>query len=290
MIELRHLRYFLEAAHQLHFARAAERLGIAAPTLTVQIQEIERTLGTPLFVRRKRAVTLTAAGEAFRSEAEQALQRFDDAVAAGKRAGRGASGRLAIGYVGSAALAGTLQATVRSFRSAWPEVHVDLRECSMASLPARLESGSVDVAFVRLPMPLPAGIAAHVLSHERFCVALPSDHRLAAQTGSVRAAALKQEWFVMPEQENGTWAIARRGRFSPQIAGRPGSLMTVLTHVSLGLGVAILPEVVIGRIVLHNVVFKPLAGEPVFSELGLLHRTEVDSPVIENFLRHGVLR
>ena len=107
MIELRHLRYFLEAAQQLHFARAAERLGIAAPTLTVQIQEIERTLGASLFLRSKRAVVLTAAGAAFRIEAEQALQRFEDAVAAGKRAGKGEAGKLDIGYVGSAALAGT---------------------------------------------------------------------------------------------------------------------------------------------------------------------------------------
>lgn len=286
MIELRHLRYFLEAAQQLHFARAAERLGIAAPTLTVQIQEIERTLGVSLFLRSKRAVMLTAAGEAFRIEAEQALQRFEDAVAAGKRAGKGEAGKLDIGYVGSAALTGTLQTAVRSFRAAWPEVHVQVRELSMASLPTLLKAGDVDAAFVRLPMALPKHIAAHVLSRERFCVALPSDHRLADHPGSVRASALKDEWFLMPEQENGTWAVARRGRFTPQIAGRPGSLMTVLTHVSLGRGISVLPDVVIGRIVLHNVVFKPLAGAPLFSELAMLHRQESNSPVTDNFLRH----
>ena len=102
-MELRHLRYFVILAEELHFSRAAERLNIAAPTLTVQIQEIERRLGAKLFLRTKRSVTITPAGEVFLKEARLVLDQFDKAESVGRRAGRGEIGRIEIGYVGSAA-------------------------------------------------------------------------------------------------------------------------------------------------------------------------------------------
>src|ERR1700757_4165815 len=98
-MELRHLRYFVAVAETLHFGRAAEQLNIAPPTLTVQIQEIERTLSARLFQRTKRSVALTAAGEIFLSEARNVLDQFAKAESAGRRAGRGETGRVEIGYV-----------------------------------------------------------------------------------------------------------------------------------------------------------------------------------------------
>ena len=92
-MELRHLRYFVALAEELHFARAAERLNIAPPTLTVQIQEIERTLSARLFVRTKRSVALTAAGKVFLDEARNVLETYDRAESIGRRAGRNRTGR-----------------------------------------------------------------------------------------------------------------------------------------------------------------------------------------------------
>ena len=91
-MDLRHLRYFLTVADELHFARAAELLGIAPPTLSVQIQQLERQLQCQLFVRSKRSVALTSAGEDFVIQARAALARFDQAIDAGRRAGRGGQG------------------------------------------------------------------------------------------------------------------------------------------------------------------------------------------------------
>ena len=117
-MELRHLRYFIAVAEQLHFGQAAEMLGIAPPTLTVQIQQIERTLDAQLFTRTKRSVALTQAGEAFLVEARAALEQFERAVNIGRRAGRGELGRVKLGFVGSAAFSGVLQQQGRAFREA----------------------------------------------------------------------------------------------------------------------------------------------------------------------------
>ena len=109
-MDRRHLQYYVALAEELHFGRAALRLGIATPTLSVQIQEIERRLGTPLFDRSRREVTLTSAGAIFLAEARNVLRQFEQAEAVGRRAGRGEIGRIEIGYVGSAVHAGALQA------------------------------------------------------------------------------------------------------------------------------------------------------------------------------------
>src|ERR1700761_4741639 len=119
-MELRHLRYFTVLAEELHFTRAAERLNIAPPTLTVQIQEIERTLSTRLFARTKRSVALSAAGELFLREARAVLDAYERAETVGRQAGRGEIGRIEIGYVGSAAYAGVLQEQTALFRAARP--------------------------------------------------------------------------------------------------------------------------------------------------------------------------
>ena len=136
-MELRHLRYFIAVAEQLHFTQAAETLGISPPTLTVQIQEIERTLDAQLFTRTKRSVALTPAGDAFLVEARAALEQFERALNTGRRAGRGELGRVNLGFVGSAAFSGVLQQQVRAFREARPHVYIDAREFPMEQLPSR---------------------------------------------------------------------------------------------------------------------------------------------------------
>src|ERR1700761_1765244 len=184
-MELRHLRYFVAVTETLHFGRAAEHLGIAAPTLTVQIQEIERTLSARLFARTRRSVALTPAGEIFLTEARAVLARFARAESVGRRAGRGEVGRIELGYVGSAIYAGVLQTQVKRFRVAWPEVDIRSRELPMIDLPALLSEGQVDIGFVRMPMALPAGLSRHIIARDEFCAAFPADHPEAAPRGPV---------------------------------------------------------------------------------------------------------
>jgi DNA-binding transcriptional LysR family regulator len=283
-MELRHLRYFIAVAEHLHFAQAAEALGIAPPTLTVQIQEMERTLQAQLFRRTKRSVALTPAGEAFLAEARETLAQFERALNVGQRAGRGELGRIQIGYVGSAAFSGLLQKQIRAFRKARPHVLVQAAEYPMPDLPLLLEEGRLDVAFVRMPVELPASLRAHVLARDAFCAALPAEHALATSATPVRARSLSGESFVVPEQGFGTREVGRRGRFTPRIVSAPGTLLAVLTQVSVGAGVAIVPNVLTRVVNLPNVVFKPLAGEPILSEVAAVFRKYEHSPATKKLI------
>jgi len=283
-MELRHLRYFLAVADQLHFARAAEVLGIAAPTLSVQIQQIERQLQAQLFVRSKRTVTLTAAGLAFADQARAVLAQFDQAVNAGRRAGRGELGKVAIGYVGSAVFGGVLQRQISAFRNDWPETEVQVSEWEMSKLSTALEHGQVDIAFVRMPLALAPSLQSHVLLRDRFCLALPADHRLSGTAVPIRARALSGESFIVPEQDLGSREVYRRGGFVPCEERRPGSLLAVLAEVSLGAGVAVVPGVVTGVVDLPNVVYRPLAGAAIGSAVAAAFRRFERSPVVRNMI------
>lgn len=284
-MELRHLRYFIAVAEELHFARAAERLGITAPTLTVQIQELERALRARLFARTRRSVALTPAGEAFLGEARLAVAQFERAQSVAQRAGRGEIGRIELGYVGSAAYSGALQAQVQRFRAARPDVEIVATEQPMDALPALLEDGRVDVGFVRMPMQLPGALMAHALVHDVFCVALPSRHALVGAAGSLRARSLAGESFIVPEQPLGTYEVGRRGRFTPRIGAVPGSLVAVLTQVSVGAGVAIVPSVLKDVVDMPGVRFKPLAGKPIASGVAAIFRRQERSAAVSAFIQ-----
>ncbi|GAB2898766.1 LysR family transcriptional regulator [Paraburkholderia jirisanensis] len=283
-MELRHLRYFIAVAEQLHFAQAAETLGISAPTLTVQIQQIEHALDAQLFSRTKRSVALTPAGEAFLAEARATLEQFERAISIGRRAGRGELGRVNVGFIGSAAFSGVMQQQIRMFRRARPHVYIDAREFPMEQLPVLLDDGRLDIAFVRLPVELPPSVRQHVLLIDRFCAALPAEHKLAQQDGPLRSRAFAGERFVVPEQRLGTLEVARRGRFSADIASAPGGLLAVLTEVSLGVGVAIVPNLLAEVARLPNVVFRELAGEPITSEVAAVFRKFERAPAVRSLI------
>ncbi|GAA5618337.1 LysR substrate-binding domain-containing protein [Brucella anthropi] len=283
-MDLRHLRYFLTLAEELHFSRAAERLNIAAPTLTVQIQEIERRLGTKLFFRTKRSVAITPAGEVFLKEARLVLDQFNKAESVGRRAGRGEIGRIEIGYVGSAAYAGALQMQISRFSHDWPQVELHSREFPMEDLPKLIEGGHLDIGFVRMPMTLPPSLGAYVLLRDYFCLALPSDHRLAVAEVENQYAFLAESRFILPEQEAGTYEVAKRGSFTPRIIAKPGGLLAVLTQVSLGAGISVIPGVVRNVVHMPNTVFRPIIGKPIMSEVAAIFRSKEYAVSVKNFI------
>ncbi|WP_454659107.1 LysR family transcriptional regulator [Bosea beijingensis] len=284
-MELRHLRYFVVLAEELHFARASERLNIAPPTLTVQIQEIERSLSARLFARTKRSVALTPAGETFLAEARNVLEQFAKAESAGRRAGRGEIGRVEIGYIGSAAYAGVLQDQMSMFSRSWPGVHLRAREYVMEELPQLVCDGHVDIGFVRLPMALPRSLRLKVLLRDYFCLALPAGHQLAEGNHPVQSRQVAGEAFITPEQQAGTYEVARRGRFTPNVVSAPGSMLPVLTEVSLGVGISVVPSVVRNIVRLPNVTFLPIAGEAISSEVAGIFRADESSPAVKNFIQ-----
>ncbi|SEJ49122.1 MULTISPECIES: LysR substrate-binding domain-containing protein [unclassified Variovorax] len=283
-MELRHIRYFVAVAEQLHFSRAAEALGISPPTLTVQIKELEENLQARLFSRTNRSVALTSAGEAFLVESRALLAQADRTLNVGRRAGRGEIGRIEIGYVGSAVFSALLQDQVRAYRAARPDVMVKVKELPMDDLPALLEDGRIDMAFVRMPVVLSPSLASHVLVRDRFCVALPADHPLARAMNPLPAKAMAHETFVVPEQDWGLLEVARRGRFNPQVSSAPGGLLAVLTHVSLGVGIAIVPSVLMQFAGFPNVIFLEIAGLRIASEVAAVFRRHEKSPTVQHLI------
>src|SRR5437870_5565240 len=146
-MELRHLRYFVAVAEQRHFGRAAERLGIAQPPLSQQIQSLERELGTQLFHRVPRRLELTNAGAALLDDARWILARAEQAVRNVERAGRGELGQLCVGFTFAASFSPFVPETIRRFQGAYPAVAVTLREADSGALFHALLDGDIDAAF-----------------------------------------------------------------------------------------------------------------------------------------------
>lgn len=282
-VELRHVRCFLSVARHLHFARAAEELGIAPPALTRQIQEAERLLGARLFHRTKRSVALTAAGEAYLSEAVSALEHLARGAERAALAERGELGKIVIGYVGSAVYSGVLQAAVRGFRERYPLVEIGIEEIVMRDAGALLMEGRIDIAYVRPPVPYPEGVEARTVHRDAFMVALPASSPLAASK-VIAPSQLRDQSFVVPEQESGTLDVARRGRFTARIVARPGTLAAVLAHVSLGGDVAVVPRSLAQCVTVPDVEYREIAGKAVTSEVAMVYRRFERAPAVRAYL------
>ena len=289
-MEFRHLRAFLSVAETLHFARAAELLGISPPSLTEQIQELERQLGARLFLRTKRSVALTDAGRLFLEEARPALEQVERAVRVARQAGRGERGIIEIGFAGSAALSGVLAQTVAAWRRDHPEVDLHFHEMESGPQIEALAEGRLDIGFVRPPLLTPPGIVTARLHREPLLIALPSAHPLAAEV-DIAAGALLGEAFIIPDQEAGisfhhhTVAVARRGGFLPRVAHRGRDLIAVATLVGLGMGIAVVPESLCQTVHLPGVAYRPLQGAPILADIAAAFRRGEAAPATRALIR-----
>jgi DNA-binding transcriptional LysR family regulator len=243
-MELHHLRDFVAVAEELHFGRAARRLHMAQPPLSQQVRRLEAELGTPLFVRSRRHVALTAAGAALLPHARRALQAAEQGVEAARRAARGETGRIALGFVGSA-MAGPLPAILRAFRAECPDVELALHQMTTAAQAGALRAGELDLGCLRPPLRDP-GVALAPILTEALAVALPAGHPAAGQD-PVNLATLAAAPFVAPPRPEGeafadhvSAACAAAG-FQPTVAQVATEMSTLLGLVAAGLGVALVP-------------------------------------------------
>ena len=181
-MELRRLKYMSVLAEELHFGKAAVRLGVAQPALTQQIQALERELGVELFHRTKRSVKLTVAGRVTLNEAIRTLQQAEKTVLVARQAGRGELGHIEIGYVGSAIFTGVLSKAISRFREANPLVEFRLNEIGIVQQLDDVSSSRLDLGILRLPVKsLPPDLAIVSLHREPIILAIPRGHRLARQ-------------------------------------------------------------------------------------------------------------
>ena len=263
-MELRQLRYFLAVAEELHFGRAAARLHVSQPPLSVAVKSLEKELGATLFERTSRRVALTPEGEAFRARVQELLEGLDAAVAELSEVHRGIRGRLRIGYVSSASYS-ILPRAVHAFQGRFPQVELTLSPLTSAEQLAGLAEGRLDVGIVRDLVPTPGVRREHVLS-EGLVAVLPERHRLASHA-EVPIAELVGEPLVLFPSELMPGYLARitealeSGGATMDVVQRTVHQETVLGLVAAGVGLSILPESV-ARLRMPGVVARPLDARP----------------------------
>jgi DNA-binding transcriptional LysR family regulator len=245
-MELHQLRYFEAVARHLHFTRAAEELHVAQPSVSQQLRKLEAELGTSLFHRMKRRVTLTSAGETFLPRARLLLAELEQARAEVQELAGLRKGTLAIGATPSVSTH-LLPGVLAEFHRRHPGISLVLREAGSRWLVQSLESGELDLAVVILPVRQPI-LETQALLEERLMLAVPLEHPLAGRE-TVELRELRGAALVMFREDydlrDVTMAACRRLGFEPEVAIEGGEMDTVLRLVAAGLGVAIVPEMAI---------------------------------------------
>ena len=288
-MELRHLRCLAVLAEELHFSRAAERLGIAQPALTQQIQHLERELGVRLFHRTKRSVQLTVAGRLTLEQALRTLQQAERTELIARQAGRGEKGLIEIGYVGSAAFSGILSRTISAYRKTNPNVDLHLHELGIRQQLDDLQSGHLDIGFLRLPVKQwPVGLTSLTLLSEPIIAAIPAEHRLAKRR-AIPIAELAEESFIAMRYMEGVGFhaqvedICRKNQFVPHITQRAQQFAAIASLVGAGLGVAFVPKS-LDKLPIPDIVYRPLANIQEMSNLALVFRKSEHAPAVVSFI------
>lgn len=244
-MDLRRLRYFVAVAEELHFGRAARRLNVSQPPLSVQIRTLEREVGAPLLVRTQRRVELTEAGRVLLEEARRLLGQAEAAVMHARRAAEGAIGRLAVGFVSTVDYS-ILPPLVRRFRQKHPGIALKLLELTGDRQQALLQSGELDLGLSILPSPL-AGLTMRPVFREPLIAAVPANHSLAGRRRTALRSLAGEPFIQFPrEMAPGLYDLAiaacRKAGFTPHLAQEAIQMQTILGLVAAGLGVALVPQ------------------------------------------------
>ena len=283
--ELRHLRYFVAVAEELHFGRAAQRLHIAQPPLSQQIRRLEEMVGHTLLQRTSREVRLTAAGKELLERARHTLRKMDSDVTAVRRIGRGEVGSLTVGFIGSGMLTG-LPAMLGKYRRKYPEVDLVLRESYTSVLIDMLRNGTLDVGFLR-DAGTPEGMHAEPLLSEPFIAVLPAKHPLAAKS-AVPVRSLQHEPFVLFSPSAGahawqnTIAVCEAHGFQPRVVQEAPQWLTILRLVGAGMGVSIMPACV-RKLSGPDTVCRRLMAVTRHTQLDLVYREGEERPLTNAF-------
>lgn len=287
MLELRHFRYFIAVAEELHFGRAAERLFMTQPPLSMQIRQLEETVGVPLFVRGSRPIELTAAGEVLLEHARDVLAQADSALNKTRLTARGEAGHLSIA-VTSASVLSLLPRLIAAFKKRYPAVQIDVSEMVSRDQLTALAQSDINLGLIRPPVDRPK-IDTLIIQVEPIVVAIPRQHRL-ADLSSIPVDAMDQLPFISFDRHSASYFnrlasdLFSAHAVQPDIVQSATQLHTVMALVSSGLGVALVPEAA-ARIQLEDVVLRPLNMEtPLLAELCLAWNIQDRNPAVRSFL------
>lgn len=289
-MELRHLRYFVAVAEELHFGRAAVRLHMSQPPLSQQIRALEREIEVELFARSGRGIVLTAGGREFLAYARQVLAQVEQAVRSTQGVQRGELGRLSVGFITSMAYT-YLPWVLRVFRSRFPRVELVLTQQETWSQLEAIREGRLHVGIVRGPVDEPGLASASALS-ESFVVALPDDHRLATARKVQLKKLAADEFILFPRSLGGRFyaevmQLFQTAGFTPKVAQEAVQMHVAVGLVSAGIGVALVPSST-QLLQMPGVVYRPLAGDGGCAEIAIAHRAGAHAPLVDAFSKVAV--
>lgn len=286
-MELRHLRYFVTVAEELHFGRAASRLHMAQPPLSQQIKRLERELGVQLFERTRRKVELTLTGELLLAEARRALAQADRVLDLARDVRTGEAGRVRIGFVGSA-LYGPLPALLQALRRQAPKITLSILEMETGPQVTGLVNDELDLGFMRPPPEAVPPLAVRVLLSEELVAALPQQHPH-PEGEPVPLAALATEPFVLfpASHGHGFWDVVMRAcasaGFVPHIVYEAEHVHTMAGMVASGLGVSLLPASM-RRLSLDGLRYEDIEGDAPLLPLALAWDPRRPFPALERVI------
>jgi len=288
-MELRHLRYFVAVAEELHFGRAAERLHIAQPPLSRQIRDLEREVGTPLFERVARGVELTAAGHAFLPEARLTLAQAERARRTAQRAARGEIGRLRVGFVEAATYSAILPDVLGFFRMHLPDIGVSLFEMDTFQQAEALRDERIDLGILHSP-PADADrwLRLEPVYADPMVAALPQTHRLVGRTRPALGDLAAESFVLFPRHVapvlyDDIIARCRSVGFSPRVVQEAAGWHTLAGLVGAGVGVAFVPRS-LAQLQRPGVTYRPVRGLSVEMGMSAVWKQGEKSPVRERFV------
>jgi DNA-binding transcriptional LysR family regulator len=288
-MELRHLRYFVAVAEELHFRRAAERLHVAQPAVSEQVRKLEQELGVRLFDRTQRSVALTVAGAALLEEARHVLRHAEVAQQAARSAGDRATMRLRIGYLADS-LPDNVPRALRQLAVSTPSVQVDLETGPALRLIEELRARRLDAVVAALPAPT-NGLRVTPLCDQHAVAVLPVTHPHALDDSVVLEMLAPERLVVLPREVNPAFhnavvGICRDAGLAPTLVTVPEPRVEhVLLSVAAGAGMALVPDSVAERCAIPGLRFVPLHDVgPAFQSVVLTHPDSEDIATL-SFLR-----
>jgi DNA-binding transcriptional LysR family regulator len=288
-MELRHLRYFLAVGEEQHYGRAAQRLHVAQPALSRQIQDLEREIGFQLFDRLPRGVRLSAAGKVFLEDARLVLQQVSDATVRAGRVARGLAGTLRVGFTESASWHGVVPASFRRFRQGQPDAELQLSPMSSLEQVQAVRSGRLDAGFVFNMSKADPELDQVLVASQKLVLAAPKEHPLTRRANLLLRDLTEAAFVWFPRRQSPAYydrllqACSRGGLAAPRIVQEAVDQATMLSLVACRLGVAFVTDATRWRCP-KDVVLLPVVDLHVPIPFSLVWRKDNASPLLGRFV------
>ena len=286
-MDLRHLRYFLAVAEEGHFGRAAERLHIVQPALSMQIRALEDEMGGALFTRTSRRVELTEAGRLLVIEAQRTLAQAERAKEVVQTSLRGDIGTIRLGFVGNAVLSGRLMTDLRAFHVRYPSAIVSLHEMPPHTQWDAVLGGELDVSYSpRGGFEIDSRLTVESLITSPFVVAMAADHALAGKE-FIPLSLIENETLILfgvETSNEGAHELLRRAGCRPKSILRVSSTLSVLAAAAAGMGIALIPAA-LESLQIPYLTYRKIPELLDVADLVLISRARETSGAVRAFLQ-----